>query len=819
MLMRTVRVMALSAAVLATVFANAADIPPPPKADWPLIQDVQAQTEATVKDAWEKQADCAGDVTVADVGGTKVWRLPCRFTAGKETRAAWDLKVNLDMTACTGLRFQFYCANSVPLANVSLYFHSGNGWYRTDLPVPEDGRWQAVTIEKAAADIEDSPAGWSQVSAIRFSPWRGSSEDTEIAIANIGLVGADAPIVIIRGDAGAAKGDGGERKSVAQFAGIVAAALKETSIPYAVLSDADVTPERLAGKRVAILPHNPGIPDSIVANLVQFMDAGGKVICFYGMPEAIAEKGGMKPGKYMPATAPGAFSTIRPTGTDLPGMPESVEQRSWNIVTAEPVEGRSRIAAVWYDAEGKPTPYPAIAVSDNLVYMSHVLLDDGWAGKRQMLLAMLAHFVPDVWQQAAQAELDAIGRIGAFASYDEASTALAATARTQPAIQPELDAALAARTQAQTLLASGNAVAAIPEAQKAQAALLRAWCRMPSPHTPEHRAFWCHSAFGVTGMDWDQAIKTLADNGFTAILPNMLWGGVAFYPSEVLPAYADLATRGDQIALCLAACRKYGVQCHVWKVNWNMGSATPDAFVQKMAADARTQVSFDGKREERWLCPSHPDNQQLEIDAMVELARKYDLDGIHFDYIRYPGPDNCFCDGCRDRFQKAIGQVVGSWPSDVRAGGALQQPWLQWRRDNITKVVAGVADKAREARPGIKISAAVFANYPVDRDGVAQDWKLWCEKGYLDFVCPMDYIESNTSFRRTVTRQVEWAGKVPCYPGIGLSCWPNRQDIVKLVEQIGITRELKTGGFTIFNYDAQSAPLLPLCGLGVTAKR
>ena len=101
----------------------------------------------------------------------------------------------------------------------------------------------------------------------------------------------------------------------------------------------------------------------------------------------------------------------------------------------------------------------------------------------------------------------------------------------------------------QTLLASGNAVAAIPEAQKAQAALLRAWCRMPSPHTPEHRAFWCHSAFGVTGMDWDQAIKTLADNGFTAILPNMLWGGVAFYPSEVLPAYADLATRGDQIAL------------------------------------------------------------------------------------------------------------------------------------------------------------------------------------------------------------------------------------------------------------------------------
>ncbi len=35
----------------------------------------------------------------------------------------------------------------------------------------------------------------------------------------------------------------------------------------------------------------------------------------------------------------------------------------------------------------------------------------------------------------------------------------------------------------------------------------------------EHRAFWCHSAFGVDGMTWDQAIKNLADNGFNAILP------------------------------------------------------------------------------------------------------------------------------------------------------------------------------------------------------------------------------------------------------------------------------------------------------------
>ena len=36
-------------------------------------------------------------------------------------------------------------------------------------------------------------------------------------------------------------------------------------------------------------------------------------------------------------------------------------------------------------------------------------------------------------------------------------------------------------------------------------------------------------------------------------------------------------------------------------------------------------------------------------------ARKYDVDGIHFDYIRYPDGDHCFCAGCRERFGRAAG--------------------------------------------------------------------------------------------------------------------------------------------------------------------
>jgi len=347
--------------------------------------------------------------------------------------------------------------------------------------------------------------------------------------------------------------------------------------------------------------------------------------------------------------------------------------------------------------------------------------------------------------------------------------------------------------------------------------MIEAYCLAQRPTAKEHRAFWCHSAFGIEPMTWDEAIRHLKENGFTAILPNMLWGGVAFYDSDVLPVAAAVKEKGDQMAALVTACKKYGIECHIWKVNYNMGWATDRGFIAKMKAAGRTQVGYDGSANDRWLCPSHPQNQKLEIESMLEVARKYDVDGLHFDYIRYPNSDNCFCEGCRRRFEQEIGKKVPNWPSEVRTDEQLSEKWLDFRRRQITTVVAEVAQRARKIRPGIKISAAVFRNWPSNRDSIGQDWKLWCDRGYLDFVCPMDYTPSNGTFARVVNQQLGWAGSVPCYPGIGLSTWSDRTNVVKVIEQINITRELKTGGFTIFNYaEPEAEEVLPLLGRGIS---
>jgi uncharacterized lipoprotein YddW (UPF0748 family) len=151
--------------------------------------------------------------------------------------------------------------------------------------------------------------------------------------------------------------------------------------------------------------------------------------------------------------------------------------------------------------------------------------------------------------------------------------------------------------------------------------------------------------------------------------------------------------------------------------------------------------------------------------------------------------------------------------------GKLRHQWLDWRRSHITTVVRQVSEQARSVRPGIKISAAVFPNWAADRDSVAQDWKLWCEKGWVDFVCPMDYTESRGRFANLVSRQKEWVGRTPFYPGIGVSASSSRLPIEEVIEQIEVTRRQGTGGFIIFNYgSAEAAEIVPLLGLGETRR-
>ena len=784
-----------------------------------IIDDCQFPSALAAQSAWKPMRGTP-PVAVTNLAGRKALRLECEFTGTKSERASWDRAGTLDLSSCRGIQFELLCRDATPVSYFSVYFQSGEGWYHATFYPESSNDWNTIVLDKSAFGIEGQPAGWGKIRTLRLSAWRGQDRNTTLLVRDLRLTGAlgrDALVGIVRGDS-VAQESVAEARSVEQFTGIITEQLQDVGVGSAVLSDAEVTVERLLPARVVILPYNPRLPDRAADALVKYVERGGKLIAFYSLPEKLRGVLKVQGSQHVREPRPGFFASIQPLEKALPGAPTNALQSSWNINSVKPIPGASRVVAGWLDDRGQSTGHAAIIGSSNTLFMTHVLLADDADHKRRLLLAMVGALAPELWQQAAQASLARMGTLGGRKDFDETAAAITILATNKPRATQALALARAGRDAARRFSAERRFAEAIDQASLAGRYLLDAWCLAQSSQAGEFRAFWCHSAFGVQGMDWDEAIRRLAENGFTAILPNMLWGGTAYYDSSVLPVASEVAKRGDQIAQCVAACRKYGVQIHVWKVNWNLAHNAPREFVEKMRRAGRLQADVRGQTD-NWLCPSHPENQQLEIAAMVEVARKYDVDGLHFDYIRYPDGDHCFCAGCRERFQRANNVTLRNWPDDVLADGPLQARWLDWRRSHITAVVRAVSGQARALKPAIKISAAVFPNWPRDRDSIGQDWKLWCERGWLDFVCPMDYTTSHRRFDNMVAQQIRWAGGVPCYPGIGESASSSRLGADGVIEQVQIARRLGTGGFVIFNYGAMEArELLPMLGLGITGR-
>jgi hypothetical protein len=237
-----------------------------------------------------------------------------------------------------------------------------------------------------------------------------------------------------------------------------------------------------------------------------------------------------------------------------------------------------------------------------------------------------------------------------------------------------------------------------------------------------------------------------------------------------------------------------------------------------MRAADRTQVTWDGRTGD-WLCPSHPENFALERDSMLEVVAGYDVDGIHFDYIRYPNSDYCYCNGCRTRFETETGNTVSNWPADVRGGGPLESAFLDWRRLQITELVEAVYLGTKALKPGVQVSAAVFSSYAYAFDGVGQDWVDWIDRGIVDFLCPMDYTEDYDRFRDLVAEQMTYAaGRIPIYPGIGATASNSTLGPDAVIAQILTTRQAGTGGFIVFDYQPEIAVRhLPALGRATTA--
>lgn len=292
------------------------------------------------------------------------------------------------------------------------------------------------------------------------------------------------------------------------------------------------------------------------------------------------------------------------------------------------------------------------------------------------------------------------------------------------------------------------ACAAAIAASDAAAAKMRAEVAKHPSRPGERRYIATH----VWGLDWnwDATCRMLKAGGITDVIPLMTHAGYAYYGETKIEVPSPLlAVHGDACKLCLAACRKHGLKCHPWRSCWGLSSASPKEFIDRMRAEGRLQVSFDGKAE-RWFCPTHPANVQREIDGLLELA-KLGASGILLDYFRYPDSDHCFCPRCRAQFEKSLGRQVADWPADVRKDPDLAAKWSVFRRGVLTDVLRTIRREVRRQAPDLEISAAVAAT-PEGGEARGQDWPQWCREGLLDRLFPMCYNSTSKLLRQDVEK-------------------------------------------------------------------
>ncbi|MBR5758648.1 MAG: family 10 glycosylhydrolase [Thermoguttaceae bacterium] len=760
------------------------------------------------------------------------------FASDKDAgRACLDAPLNVDCSTFSAFEIAFEIDDPGAIGSVTLYFHSKSGWYHYSSSSKRGFGSKFIYVFNANHySTEGNPAGLDQIDAVRLAIWRGGDVDATVTMSSFRASKTSFAIVNV-------DDQGGENGSfVRSFSDM----LSRFGLSAERVEGTSISGESLKRYSVVFLPIAGKISPDAVDALCEYVDQGGFLFACYNVPAKLMEKMGIKSTGFVNCAREGFAlkemtfqeSFIKDSLKKGFTVPQTIQQNSWNFFKVQPIvgwkssrdselfEGRSsRVLAYWTLEDGKIIDYPALIASPVGVYCSHVFLTSDYDAKKAFLETIVASVNPQIAKSFARSEWLSIFDVGLMpdADVDKESDAtlnflekeLSDRGWTLDDAVRLMDCARKDFTFAE-VSKFGSDVAEIKKKR------VESYCKSRKSKDFEGRLWWEHSGCGVYPGDWDRTMKELSEAGFNAVIPNMLWGGDAYYQSDVLPVDPKVEKYGDQIEQAVAAGKKYGVEVHAWMVCFN-ASNSPKWFLDKMREEGRLQRTIDGE-EKPWLCPSHPENRALQLAALEEVAFKYDVDGVHFDYIRFPDETTCYCDGCKERFAQAYrektGKTLTDFPNCLLRDQEVKETFQEWRCDQITALVRDVHKSLKGRRPDIKLSAAVFSGYPGTKKSIGQDWGLWVDEGLLDFVCPMDYTSDPSAFANYVRRQLPITkDKVPLYPGIGMTATGISMKADEVVRQAEIARELGAQGFTIFNLAKSTADeALPAMKKGTTSQ-
>jgi len=183
----------------------------------------------------------------------------------------------------------------------------------------------------------------------------------------------------------------------------------------------------------------------------------------------------------------------------------------------------------------------------------------------------------------------------------------------------------------------------------------------------------------------------------------------------------------------------------------------------------------------------------------ISMALKYNIDGIHLDYIRYPinqrfSYDSVTC----SMFKKEYGFTPIEVSHD--GGSMIWCEWIKWNSKQVTGFVSEVKDLIDKSGKKVELGADVFPNLDISKFEIGQDWSQWADQGLVDFVCPMLYTNNTGLFADYLKAALHTAANhCAVYPGIGIHTSHNTITKDLMIQEINIVRESGSKGVVFFS--------------------
>lgn len=323
----------------------------------------------------------------------------------------------------------------------------------------------------------------------------------------------------------------------------------------------------------------------------------------------------------------------------------------------------------------------------------------------------------------------------------------------------------------------------------------------------ENRSVW-YRANEKSDKDVLSTIQKMAAMNINAVYIEAWYDGkvIGFSDIDLIDHHTYSHQNYDALEGFCRIGHEYGIEIHVWVENFFIGVKGRE-LVNVTAGHHLLDKNGNNYCPTMYgdfvfLNPYDEYSQNLVMSIYREMIEKYDIDGLHLDYIRFPEPNSAtgadfgYNDDIIAGFQSAYNTTAN--PKTMATYGKDWNNWCLFRESIINDWVEKVYTMAKGLEPDLIISCAVSSNYPGSRTTIFQNFNAWVEKGYMDEVFSMSYttsLEAPVQNIKTFTRYTD--GK--CFYSIGLSAFENTPDYI-LAEQIKLSRENGAFGQNLFSW-------------------